>query len=55
MSEDATSEEAFPRRDQASEPNAVRAELARTHLLYGEWLRRANRRVDAARELDSRL
>jgi hypothetical protein len=31
----------------------VRAELARTHLLYGEWLRRANRRVDARAELNS--
>jgi DNA-binding CsgD family transcriptional regulator len=47
----ADSEEYFSSAIEHLSRTRVRTELARAHLLYGEWLRRANRRVDARDEL----
>ncbi|MBV8997700.1 MAG: hypothetical protein JO304_01485, partial [Solirubrobacterales bacterium] len=51
LSEDDRAEDAFQKAIDHLSRTGVRAELARTHLLYGEWLRRMNRRVDARTEL----
>jgi DNA-binding CsgD family transcriptional regulator len=51
LSEDDRAEGSFQKAIDHLRRTRVRAELARTHLLYGEWLRRMNRRVDARAQL----
>jgi DNA-binding CsgD family transcriptional regulator len=51
LSEDDRAEGSFQKAIDHLSRTRVRAELARTHLLYGEWLRRMNRRVDARAQL----
>ena len=51
LSEDDRAEGSFQKAIDHLNRTEVRAELARTHLLYGEWLRRMNRRADARDEL----
>ena len=51
LSEDDEAETSFQKAIGHLSRTRVRTELARTHLLYGEWLRRMNRRVDARAQL----
>jgi ATP/maltotriose-dependent transcriptional regulator MalT len=53
LSKDADGEGAFRDAIAHLSRTRVRAELARTRLLYGEWLRRINRRTDARGQLDT--
>jgi DNA-binding CsgD family transcriptional regulator len=51
LSEAADAEALHREAIQRLEPVGLRPEIARAHLVYGEWLRRENRRVDARSEL----
>jgi DNA-binding CsgD family transcriptional regulator len=51
LSDGEAAEALFRRAVEALERTRVRFELARAHLLYGEWLRRERRRLDAREQL----
>jgi DNA-binding CsgD family transcriptional regulator len=51
LSEGETAEQLFREGIERLARTRIRVELTRAHLLYGEWLRRENRRVDARKHL----
>jgi DNA-binding CsgD family transcriptional regulator len=53
LADDADADDLYRRAIGHLRRTRLRPELARTHLLYGEWLRRANRRADARAELQA--
>ena len=54
VAEDEDAEPRFQAAIAALEPTDIDVERGRTHLLYGEWLRRRKRRRDAREQLHTR-